>query len=110
MHRSGFDLTTRHIDPAAVRALAFANIAGGVVGWAVLAVAWQWLAPEARWLLGMASDAVIAEVLTDPAASAWLKSALRDALRRDPVDALNDALLLAALLDAHLREVLDLER
>jgi hypothetical protein len=47
--------------------------------------------------------------LADAAASLWLKAALRDALRRDPVDALNDALLLAALLDSHLREVMDLE-
>jgi hypothetical protein len=57
-----------------------------------------------------ASDAAISEVLADAATSVWLKAALRDALHRDPVDALNDALLLAALLDSHLREVLDLER
>lgn len=50
-----------------------------------------------------------AEVLDDAATSAWLKAALRDALLRDPVDALNDALILAAILEAHLREVLDLE-
>ena len=56
-----------------------------------------------------ASEAAIAEVLADAATSAWLKAALRDALRRDPVDALNDALVLAALLEAHLRELLDLE-
>lgn len=56
-----------------------------------------------------ASEAAIAEILADAATSAWLKAALRDALRRDPVDALNDALVLAALLEAHLREVLDLE-
>ena len=60
--------------------------------------------------LANASDAAIAEVLSDAATSAWLKAALRDAVRRDPVDALNDALLLASLLEAHLREVLDLER
>jgi hypothetical protein len=56
-----------------------------------------------------ASEAATAEVLADAATSAWLKAALRGALRRDPVDALNDALVLAALLEAHLREVLDLE-
>jgi hypothetical protein len=56
-----------------------------------------------------ASEAAIADVLADAATSGWLKSALRDALRRDPVDALNDALVLAAVLEAHLREVLDLE-
>ena len=56
------------------------------------------------------SDAAITEVLADAATSTWLKTSLRDALRRDPVDALNDALVLAALLEAHLREELDLER
>jgi hypothetical protein len=56
------------------------------------------------------SDAAITEVLADAATSKWLKTSLRDALRRDPVDALNDALVLAALLEAHLREELDLER
>jgi hypothetical protein len=35
---------------------------------------------------------------------------LTAALRRDPVDALNDALVLAALLDSQLRKVLDLEQ
>lgn len=56
-----------------------------------------------------ASDGAISDVLEDAATSVWLKSALHDALCRDPVDALNDALVLAALLEAHLREVLDLE-
>ena len=56
-----------------------------------------------------AFEAAIAEVLADTATSAWLKAALRDALRRDPVDALNDALVLASLLEAHLRDVLDLK-
>ena len=48
------------------------------------------------------------EILDDPAASDWLKGALRTALERDPVDALNDALLLAATLEERLRAVLDL--
>lgn len=48
------------------------------------------------------------EILEDPAASDWLKGALRTALERDPVDALNDALLLAATLEERLRAVLDL--
>ena len=56
-----------------------------------------------------ASELSISEVLADAATSAWLKAALLEALQRDPVDALNDALVLAALLGAHLREVLDLE-
>jgi hypothetical protein len=47
-------------------------------------------------------------ILDDPAASDWLKGALRSALERDPVDALNDALLLAATLEERLRIVLDL--
>ena len=40
----------------------------------------------------------IAEVLSDPAASVWLKDALRLALLRDPVDAANDSEFLALLL------------
>ena len=41
----------------------------------------------------------IEQILTDPAASEWLKDALRSALSRDPVDAANDAEVLAKLLD-----------
>jgi hypothetical protein len=48
------------------------------------------------------------EILTDPTTSDWLKGALRTALERDPVDALNDALVLAATLEERLRAVLDL--
>ena len=47
-------------------------------------------------------------LLDDPSASDWLKGALRSALERDPVDALNDALLLASTLEERLRTVLDL--
>ncbi len=46
-------------------------------------------------------------ILADPGASDWLKHALRTALQRDLADALNDALALAEVLDARLREVLD---
>ena len=42
-------------------------------------------------------------VLADPAASVWLKNALRSALERDPVDAANDAEMLLRLLDDRLR-------
>jgi hypothetical protein len=49
------------------------------------------------------------EVLGDDSASQWLKSALQSALERDPVDALNDALLLAGILEERLRDVLDLD-
>jgi hypothetical protein len=55
-----------------------------------------------------ASDIAGEEILEDPAASDWLKAALRSALERDPVDALNDALLLAATLEERLRTVLEL--
>ncbi len=41
----------------------------------------------------------IEEVLADPAASHWMKDALRAALARDPVDVANDAAFLCALLD-----------
>ena len=49
------------------------------------------------------------EILQDPSASDWLKGALRTAIERDPVDALNDALVLAGALEARLRVVLDLD-
>jgi hypothetical protein len=48
------------------------------------------------------------EILDDPSASDWLKGALRSAIERDPVDALNDALVLAATLEERLRAALDL--
>jgi hypothetical protein len=48
------------------------------------------------------------EVFADPSASSWLKEALKSALERDPVDALNDALALAGALEARLRAVLEL--
>jgi hypothetical protein len=49
----------------------------------------------------------IAEVLGDPAASLWLKSALRSALSRDPVDAANDAVILARLLELRCDRLLE---
>jgi hypothetical protein len=55
------------------------------------------------------TDRTIEEVIRDEAASDWLKTALRAALERDPVDALNDALALAAALERRLRRVLSLE-
>jgi hypothetical protein len=45
-------------------------------------------------------------VLADPAATDWLKAALRTALSRDPVDAANDAEVLAQLLDQRCRDIL----
>ena len=48
----------------------------------------------------------IEEVLADPAASFWLRAALRSALAPDPVDAANDAEMLARLLDRRCRSIL----
>lgn len=41
---------------------------------------------------------MINNILNDPLASNWIKDALRSALDRDPIDAANDAELLASLL------------
>lgn len=43
-------------------------------------------------------DRRIRAIIDDPAVSCWLKQALEGALRRDPVDAANDAEVLAGLL------------
>lgn len=48
----------------------------------------------------------VEQVLADPATSFWLCRALRGALARDPVDAVNDADLLARLLDTRCNEIL----
>jgi hypothetical protein len=56
------------------------------------------------------SEAPTAEdMIADETTSYWLKSALQTALERDPVDALNDAIVLAATLEMRLRFVLDLD-
>ena len=49
------------------------------------------------------------EILRDPATSDWLKDVLKSALERDPVDALNDALALAGVLETRVRHALGLE-
>jgi hypothetical protein len=48
----------------------------------------------------------IDDVLRDPAASFWLKDSLRSALSRDPVDAANDAEVLAQQLDRRCHSIL----
>jgi hypothetical protein len=48
----------------------------------------------------------IEQIVDDPAASFWLKNALRAALMRDPVDAANDAELLAQVLEQRCRQTL----
>jgi len=45
-------------------------------------------------------------ILADPAASYWLKTALRSALCRDPVDAANDSEILARLLEERCDRIL----
>ena len=50
-----------------------------------------------------------AQVLEDPATSWWLKEAVQMGLQRDPVDALNDAIALAAVMDSRLRAQLGLD-
>ena len=55
------------------------------------------------------SEPSVEGVMSDESASDWLRAALRTALERDPVDALNDALAHAAALEGRLRSVLGLE-
>jgi hypothetical protein len=45
------------------------------------------------------------QVMRDPSASRWLKTALRTALERDPVDAVNDAFVLTGVLGHRLRDI-----
>ncbi len=48
-------------------------------------------------------DALVADVLADPACSYWLRDRIREALERDPLDALRDAETLVAVLEARWR-------
>jgi hypothetical protein len=52
------------------------------------------------------SASTIEQVMHDPAASVWLKNALKTSLDRDPVDAANEAEILARLLDARAQALL----
>jgi|25BtaG_2_1085352.scaffolds.fasta_scaffold10159_3 hypothetical protein len=45
------------------------------------------------------------DIMEDPTASDWLIAALGSALRRDPVDAANDAEVLYRLLDRRCKEL-----
>ncbi len=49
------------------------------------------------------------DVLADASTSRWMKNALREALERDPTDALSDALALAGILEDRLRKLLELD-
>lgn len=48
----------------------------------------------------------ISEVINNPATSNWLSESLLTALRRDPVDAANDAEVLAEILANQVNELL----
>ena len=48
----------------------------------------------------------IVTVLADPEASYWLKNALLSAMTRDPIDARNDAEVLASLLQQSAEQAL----
>ncbi|OYZ15831.1 MAG: hypothetical protein B7Y35_07180 [Sphingomonadales bacterium 28-64-96] len=52
------------------------------------------------------ADRRIEDALFDPAASDWLKAALRAQLRRDPIDAVADAAMLQQLLAARCDAIL----
>jgi len=56
-----------------------------------------------------AADLLAERALGDASSSLWLKRALREALERDPVDALNDALYLAGILEERMRSALGLD-
>lgn len=56
--------------------------------------------------LGAVDLPSIEEVLADRAASFWLKTVLRSALCRDPVDAAHDSEILAQLLGRRCDEIL----
>ena len=56
----------------------------------------------------MPSDDEIRAILREPGTSNWIKNALSAALDRDPVDAVNDAELLAIVL-RHRAEVIQSE-
>jgi len=56
-----------------------------------------------------AAERRIQEVIADPAASYWLKSAARSAIARDPVDSVNDADCLLGLLQPWAAAIVDAE-
>ncbi len=51
------------------------------------------------------TDELIEQILVAPDASYWLKHALVDASRRDPLDALKDAELLARILRSRFHSI-----
>ena len=57
-------------------------------------------------MLGPLEPPSIDFVLNDPAGSDWLKSAIRELLLRDPVDAAHDTFWLSAMMDARAKAAL----
>ena len=53
----------------------------------------------------MPSDDELRQILNGPGVSSWMRVALSTALTRDPVDAANDAALLAMVLDRRAQEI-----
>lgn len=53
----------------------------------------------------MPSDSEIRKILQQPGLSEWFKAALSSALERDPVEAANEAGLLAIVLDRRSQEI-----
>lgn len=51
-------------------------------------------------------ESKIGRILNDPSVSFWVKSAFRESVKRDPVDALRDAELLTVMLAENLREIM----
>jgi len=51
---------------------------------------------------GTSTPESVQTVIADDTTCEWLRTALQSALQRDPVDSLNDALLLAGLLEERL--------
>lgn len=47
----------------------------------------------------------IASLISAPGTSYWIKNAINDLMRRDPIDAARDASLLAALFEQRANEV-----
>jgi hypothetical protein len=48
--------------------------------------------------MGLQQLPTIEQIVADPAASYWLKDALKQAVTRDPLDALHDAITLTTIL------------
>jgi hypothetical protein len=62
--------------------------------------------PEPPPLPAASSEEMLRRLYGDPSTSFWLKEALRQALKRDPFDAVNDAIVLLDVLRCREREVI----